>query len=524
MLSLVVVIPILIAVLLFVFSTNTGARILAIIMQTVLFGISVWLVFATRAGDIVTFVGSDGDVLGIVLRANSLSAVFILLTTFIFLAATIYTYKEDRDMRTFWFLLFLLEASFIGLFLTNDLFNIFVLVEVSTLVTVILTLFDRKQRNMYYGKVFLMANVVAAQFYLLGLAYVYRLTGVLDIYRVTEAIALTDRANLVLPYVLIMTTVAFKCTLIPFFSWTPKAKIYPRSPTVVAAILSGLQAKTALYLFLRFQEIFAPIAATEFFMVIGIIAGIFGAFMAICQTNMKMILAYHTVSQVGLIIIGVSGEAGNIGGLYHIVSHAMFKTTLFLGTGIIFHSYGTGNVYKIRGVFRRMPVVAVGMIAAVLGIVGAPFFIGSVSKYFVAHNVSFALNLTVILISLGTIISFIKFSRMFFGKSDLYGDIPVAENCRTIPVIIMGAICLAGGVFGPEMIYFLFRYSVDIDFLGYAQKSLVFAGSLAAGYVIYNLAVKENHTLKRVGDVKFSFKSICASLGVFFGVMLLWVG
>ncbi|MCL1862987.1 MAG: hypothetical protein FWF78_05435 [Defluviitaleaceae bacterium] len=522
MLSFVVVIPILIAVLLFIFSTNTGARILAIVMQTVLFGISVWLVFATRTQDIVTYVGSEGDALGIVLRANTLSSVFILLTTFIFLAAAIYTYKEERDMRTFWFLLFLLEASFVGLFLTNDLFNIFVLVEVSTLVTVILTLFDRKQRNMFYGKVFLMANVVAAQFYLLGLAYVYRFTGVLDIYRVTEAIAHADRANLVLPYVLIMTTIAFKCTLIPFFSWTPKAKIYPLSPTIVAAILSGLQAKTAIYLFLRIQEVFAPVAATEFFIVIGIIAGVFGAFMAICQTNIKMILAYHTVSQVGLIIIGVSSDLSYIGGLYHIVSHAMFKTTLFLGVGIIFHSYGTGNVYKIRGVFRRMPVVSIGMAAAVLGIVGAPFFIGSVSKYFLSYDVPLLMNMIFIIISLGTIISFIKFSGMFFGKLELRGDIPIAEGCRTVPVVIMGAICLVGGIFGPQMIYILFRYSVTVDFFGYVQKSLIFFGSLVVGYAVYKFAVNEK--LKNIGDINFSFKSICASLGVFFGIMLLWVG
>ncbi|MCL2704274.1 MAG: proton-conducting membrane transporter [Defluviitaleaceae bacterium] len=528
MLTFLIIIPVLIAVLLFVLSTNRAAKILAIVFQSILFVASVYIVIATREADIVTFVGSYDDVLGIILRVNSLSAVFVLLTTFIFLAVSVYSYSytEKRDTRTFWFLMFLLEASFIGLFLAGDLFNIFVLVEVSTLVTVILTMYDRSKRNIFHGKVFLMANVVVAQFFLIGLGYIYRLTGALDMERVTEALGLIDGSNLALPYVLIMTTVAFKCTLIPFFSWTPKARIYPNAPTVVAAILSGLQAKTALYLFICFQDMFQNIASQEFFLVIGIITGLFGAVMAICQSDIKMILAYHTVSQVGLIIIGISMGSlySYAGGLYHIVSHAMFKTTLFLSTGIVIHSYGTSDVYKIRGVMKRMPVVGVATAAAVLGITGAPFFIGSISKYFIAYDAPPLLNIVTIVLSLGTIISFVKFSSIFFGHSELVGDIPKAEKCRIIPVFTMGAICLAGGLFGTQFIYHLFRFQVNISIAGYAQKSAIFVISAAAGYLIYQHIVKGNAVLKRLGAVNFSFKSVCASLGVFFAVLLVFIG
>jgi multicomponent Na+:H+ antiporter subunit D len=524
MLSFFVIIPVLIAVLLFIFSTNKTAKTLAIAVQSVLFAFSIYLVYLTREADVVTFVGSYDDVLGIILRANSLSAVFILLTTFIFLAVSVYSfsYNENRGTRTFWFLMFLLEASFIGLFLTGDMFNIFVLVEVSTLVTVILTMYDRERRNIYNGKIFIMVNVVAAQFFLLGLGYIYRLTGVMDMARATELLGQLDGAALTLPYALIMTTIAFKCTLIPFFSWTPKVRIYPNSPTVVTAILSGLQAKTALYLFLRFQEVFEPIAATDIFLVIGIIAGLFGAVMAICQSDIRMILAYHTISQVGLIVIGVSAGSGYsyIGGLYHIISHAMFKTTLFLSTGIIIHSYGTADVYRIRGVMKRMPVVGVATLAAVLGITGAPLFIGSVSKYFIAYDVNPVLNTVLILLSLGTIISFVKFSTMFRGHSELEGDIVKAERSRTLPVLILGAICLAGGLFGTRLIYLFFRYPVYIDTIGYAQKSLIFAASAIAGYMVYKYGVSGNAVLRRLGEISFNFKAVCASMGAFFAVLL----
>jgi multicomponent Na+:H+ antiporter subunit D len=298
MLTFFVIVPVVLAVILFAASSNKAAKLIAIIFQSALFIASVYLVLDTRYVERVTIVGSYNDILGIILRANTLSAIFVLLTTFIFLATSIYSYSYQKDAKTFWFLMFLLEASFIGLFLTGDLFNVFVLIEVSTLVTVVLAMYDRKSRNIFHGKVFLLSNVVSIQFYLLGLGYIYRHIGAMDMNRVAEAVAETHNVNLVLPYVLMMTAIAFKNTLIPFFSWTPKVRIYPKAPTVVAAVLSGLQAKTSLYVFIRLQEIFEPIAAHEIFLVIGIVTGLFGAVMAICQSNIKMILAYHTTNRV----------------------------------------------------------------------------------------------------------------------------------------------------------------------------------------------------------------------------------
>jgi len=526
MLTFFVITPIIIATFLFIASSNKAVRVLSIVFQSALFAASAYLVLQTRETEIVTFVGTYDDVLGIILRANTLSAVFVMLTTLIFLAVAVYTFNDARDKRSFWFLLFLMESSFIGLFLTGDLFNIFVLIEVSTLVIVILTMYDRQRRNMFYGKVFLMANIVAVQFYLLGLGYIYRLTGALDMVRVAELLADIPPESQLLPYVLIMTTLAFKCTLIPFFSWTPKVRLYPGSPTAVAAILSGLQIKSALYLFLRFQDIFGAISSAEFFLIVGIITGLFGAVMAISQTDVKLILAYHTVSQIGLIIIGVSAGHlySHIGGLYHIISHAMFKTTLFLSTGIICQSYGTSDVYKIRGVMRSMPLAGAATGMAVLGIAGAPFFIGSISKYFIAYDVPLYLNAATIAISLGTIVSFIKFSSMFMGKPEAKGGISKAPRSRSIPVVALGAACLLGGIFGTQIIYFLFRYEVQVVFTSYVQKSLIFAGSCIAGYFIYKHLVKGNGWLVKFGAMKFGFKTICASIGAFFAAMLLLVG
>jgi len=526
MLTPYVIAPVLVAAFLYVTSTNRSARTLAVIFQAALFMASIYLVYITRDGEVVTFIGNYVDGLGITLRANNLSADFVLITAFIFLIVSSFSYRDKKDVPLFWFLMFIMEATLIGLFFSRDLFNVFVLMELSTAVTLILVMYDRNRRNVFHGMVFLMTNLVAAQFYLFGLGYIYMLTGSMDASRIADVIATLPANTLILPYALIMTAIAFKCTLIPFFSWSPKVRVYPGAPTIVQAILSGLQIKSAVYLFLLFQEIFEPIAVNEFFLAIGIISGLFGAFMAICQSNVKMILAYHTVSQVGLIIIGVSvGSAyAYTGGLYHIFSHAVFKTTLFLCVGMIIPIYGTSNIYEIRGVMKRLPMVSIATIAAVLGIVGAPFFIGSVSKYFISYDIPFLLNAVVIVISLGTVVSFVKFSSMFFGKPGDNCSLSRPGKFKAVPTLALGIICLAGGIFGTQIIYFLFRHNVNVVATSYVQKSLIFLVNAGVGFLIYKYLVSGNMTLKRIGEMNLSFRSVCIAIGVFFGVMLLYVG
>ena len=526
MLPFVVIIPVLIAVFLFVFSTNKAARVLAIIFQSFFVAFSFYLFIISRHQDVVTYVGSYDDVLGIILKSTNISSVFILLTSIIFLAVAIYSYNEV-GVKTFWFLLFLLEGVLAGLFLTQDLFNIFVLVEVATVVVIVLIMYYRGRRQMFTGMIYFMLNIVAMQFYLFGIAYIYMLVGAFDITYVSYAVTYLDRGALTLPYGLIMTGMAFKCAIIPMHSFVPKVRLYPAAPSAVVAILSGIQIKTNVFLFLQMQRVFGDFAATDFFLALGILTSLVGVFMAICQTDIKMILAYHTVSQVGLIIIGLSaGTAYSfLGGLYHVISHGVFKSALFLSAGIIFHAYGTRDVYKIKGVFKQLPWVGVVTIAAVLGITGAPFFIGSISKYFIAADVPLFVEWSVIIISLGTIISFTKYASMLFGKpTTLEGNSPVPDKWRLAPSLGLAAICLLGGVFGQPLVQFLFVTDATIDVMGYIQKALIFFASAIVGFVIYKYIVKGNVLLKKIGALDLGFRGAVVTMGVFFGIIMVFVG
>ena len=522
MLAYFVIIPILIAVFLYLFSSVKSGRIIAIIAQAALVAFSFYLFTISRAEARITVIGIYEGSLGIVLLSDNVSSAFILLTSFIFLIASIYSFHENNT-RLFWFLLFLWEGLLIGIFLARDFFNIFVLMEVLAIVVVILIMFNREKRSLYDGIIYLMANLVAIQFYLFGIGYIYMITGTLDMYLAAQAIAELDRSSVFLPYALIMTSIAFKCALLPLFSWLPKAHGTPSAPASISAILSGLHIKSAVYLFLRFHQVFEGVAAREFFLVVGIFTGIVGFIMALSQKDIKLILAYHTISQVGLIMaaLNIGDIYSYTGGLYHIFNHALFKSCLFLTAGIIAELYKTREIYKIQGVFKQMPVVGLATLLAIFGITGAPFFNGSISKYFIVSGANWILNGIFIFMSLGTIISFVKYSTILWGNPNVSQTFVKVDKCRQYTTLVLGLFCCFGGIFGAQFIEFLFGVQVSVNVFGYIEKVVVFLASLAIGYLIYKYFVKSSSLLGYISKARLNFRGMCASMGLFFAVILI---
>jgi len=457
---------------------------------------------------------------GIMLYADRLAATMTLLTAFLFLVLLVFEADRLVSDKNFCMLFLILEGLLSGIFLLDDLFSIFILIEVSTLVASLLIMFRRDSRSMYDGLFYMVINIFAATFFLLGLAMLYKQTGTFSLQ--TLARILPDAENmkpLYLPYALILTAACLKAALMPLFSWLPKAHGTPSAPSVVSAVLSGLYVKNGIYLFIRCQSAFQAIDTSTFFLIAGAVTAIAGAVFAIAQSDIKLILSYHTVSQIGLIMVALNmgSETAAVGGMYHIVNHALFKTVLFLGAGVIIDEYGTRNMYDIHGVFRRMPLIAVSMVAAILGITGAPLFNGSISKYLIQHDVSDTLGgAALLLINVGTLVSFIKFSGMFFGNTRKKARVFAG---RTAACLLLGSLCLALGVFGAPVVKILFGFNITIDPVGYLKKSLVFLLSAGSAWLIYRFAVRDRAFWKRVRKVDFGFNTSALSVVLFFAVL-----
>lgn len=464
---------------------------------------------------------------GIALRADSLAASMVLLTCFIFLMCVLFNYRKTYSDRLFLFLFTALEGLITGIFLSNDLFNVFVLVEVSTVVISVLVMYKRDSGSIYDGMLYLLINIVAMSFFLFGLGVLYKRIGIIDMTGLKTALSqLESPQSVLLPYAMIITAVSLKSALMPLFSWLPKAHGTPSAPSVVSAVLSALYVKSGLYLFIRIQDIFSPILNTwDFFLLMGFVTAVAGFVLAIAQKDIKLILAYHTVSQIGLIMMGLSmGKLHTYwGAVYHIMNHAVFKTTLFLTAGMITDVYGTRNVYEVKGVMRRMPVVGMAMVFAILGITGAPLFNGSISKFLISYGAKGSwVEYALILVNLGTILSFMKYGAMLFGgeKKSVRSD---CDPLRKVVVSVMALLCFIGGIFGRLIIQWVYQVSFDMNALDYWMKAVLFLSSVAVAFVLYVPLKKMKSHLDKLHSFELSFNSVCAAISGFFVVILVYI-
>ncbi len=528
-LHLIVLLPVISAAFAF-FLPRKWFHLVLVLTQTVTVLYAVDLFLDVRWGQGV-FEHVAGWPSGIAIRlvADNLSVPLVLLVTVFCAGAFLFSTRAGYMDNTFLFLVLLLESAMLGVFLSGDLFNIYVLFELGMLCVAILIMYKRDKQSVYDGIFYIMMNFIAMAFMLLGIGYIYRMTGTLDLQVLHERLALVEDASIVfVPYALIMTAIALKAALLPLFGWLPRAHGAPSAPSIVSAILSGVQVKVGVYLLIRLQAVFLPVAdASTFFAVLGLVTSIVGFMLAVAQKDIKLILAYHTVSQVGLIVMGLNmgSVASYWGGMMHIVNHAFFKGLLFLSAGVIIEEYGSRSYAEIRGGFRRMPVVGIATLAGVLGITGAPFFNGSISKYFIESGLQGDLwPLGMYLINFGTTLSFVKYSLILFGKPTAKQP-PNRDPFVAGVTLVFGLVCLAGGLFGSMAVEFLFGYSYAVPGAYGLTKILTFLATLALAVATYFLVIQRiGGFLQRIREYRFNFNQVTVFMTSFFVALVsyLW--
>ena len=525
-LLILVLLPLVAGIICYLLPIKLG-RFFSVVVQSIVFVLAIFLFSQVYPEHTISLtVGGFTPVAGIVLRADLLSSIMLLLTGFLFLVYLVHCFKQPYVDTAFLTLFFILESLILAIFLSGDLFNIYVLMEVGTIVVTLLILFKHKKRSIYDGMIYMMINIVAMMFFLLGAGMLYRLAGALDLVLLGERITqIQDKQQLILPCALMLTAVALKAAIFPVFSWLPKAHGTPGAPGIVSAVLSSIYVKAGIYLLIRVQVLFSSaFHLSSFFLAIGFITAFAGIILALSQTDIKRILAYSTVSQVGLILVGLGQgtEQAYYGALYHIVSHALFKSVLFLAASMIIDVYQTRNIHKIKGVFRQMPVVSIAIVIAMLGVTGAPFFNGSVSKYLIKVSLGEGVfSYGLILINLGTLLYFFRFALILKGsKSAASVHIPVH---RQITVNILAFLCLIGGLAGPVLVNLLFPLALHFSFGSYAEKMIAYLLTLGASVLIYKLGAKRIYRLTSKLTYEPSFNHMCLAIVIYFVIQVLYL-
>ena len=363
--------------------------------------IAVFASFATllhvaEHGEIIYLLGNWPRPLGIEYRIDSLNALVVSMIVLVALITAIYSKdfvrRENPGKEAQYYVLFLLLITgLVGMTITGDAFNLYVLLEVSSLTSYgLIAMGSRRAVVASYNYVIM--GTIGASFYLLGVGYLYIKTGSLnmvDIQRVLAADDLYRSGTVHIAFMLIMLGAAIKMAFFPLHGWLPNA--YSFAPTVSGCILAPLISKVTVYIMVRMMiTVFGPYYVFEilnwdqvltWFAVLAIVAG---SILALAQTDLRKMLAYIIVAEVGYMVGGIwlANENGLTGAIYHILGDAFMTLCVFLAVGNLIARTGKYHIYDMDGVFRKMPWTMAAFTVGALSLIGIPPTCGFFSKWY----------------------------------------------------------------------------------------------------------------------------------------------
>ncbi|MFA5275280.1 MAG: proton-conducting transporter membrane subunit, partial [Candidatus Omnitrophota bacterium] len=336
---------------------------------------------------IVYKIGGWNFPLGVLLVADGLSSFLLVVVNIVVFLVLIYSVGYMRHYTGRWkfYTLFMLMLSGInGVIISGDLFNCYVFLELSSICAYILVAFGLEPEHLEASFKYAVMGAAASIFILLGIALLYGYTSTLNMSDMADALSAKPQGFLIgFISVLFLAGFGLKAALVPFHAWLPDA--HSSAPTPVSAVLSGVFIK-ALGVYAISRIFFNVIGVTDkilqVLMLLGIISMAVGAFLAVSQNDMKRMLAYSSISQLGYIIfaLGVGTPLALLGGIFHLFNHASAKSLLFLNAGSIEHATGRRELDGLGGLNSKLPLTSNTSLIGAMSISGIPPFAGFWSK------------------------------------------------------------------------------------------------------------------------------------------------
>jgi multicomponent Na+:H+ antiporter subunit D len=406
--------------------------------------LALYFMFAPGKGSYNYIIGGwepvRGIPIGIYFTLDGLTVFMLAIINIIAFLASFYAIsyiKRYTAENNFYALLGLMVGGMNGVVMTGDLFNLFVFLEISVIASYALVAFGTEKNELEASFKYQVLGGMASMLILFGIGMIYWKTKTLNMADVGYILSNTRQDNyLLFTQLIFIAGFGLKAALIPFHAWLPDA--HSSAPSPISAMLSGVLIKAVgIYVIFRlFFNMFSlsPEVSTVI-IVLGTVSMVLGVFLAVGQWDIKRLLAYHSISQMGYVIIGVGigmlilSNDGNrsiaalsiAGGLFHLVNHAVFKGLLFLNAGAIEYVTGTRNLKEMGGLSERMPVTYSTSLGASMAISGIPPFNGFFSKLIIIlaaiSGEYYLLASLAILVSIITLASFLKFQKFsFFSK------------------------------------------------------------------------------------------------------------
>ncbi len=395
--ALQVVVPLLSAPLCMLIGRGRFAYGFTLIVTWAALAISAMLLYSVLEGGPISYqLGGWAPPWGIEYRVDPVNAYVLLIVSAI--GALVMCYAKasiDREIGRgreylFYTAYLLCLSGLLGVTITGDAFNIFVFFEISSLASYILISLGADRRALTAAFNYLIFGTIGATFFLIGIGLLYQMTGTLNIADLAERVPpLTGNRTVQAAFIFMAVGLAVKAAIFPLHSWLPNA--YAFAPSVVTAFLAATATKVAVYVLIRS---YFTIFGTDFsfgsmslgpgLMAPAIAAMLVGSTIAMFQIDIKRMLAYSSVAQIGYMVLGIGFATvlGVTGGMLHLFNHALIKAALFLAMGCVFYRMGSVRIEAMAGLGKRMPWTMAAFVGGGLSLIGVPLTAGFVSKWY----------------------------------------------------------------------------------------------------------------------------------------------
>jgi multicomponent Na+:H+ antiporter subunit D len=419
---------------------------------------------------------------GIEYVLDPLSGIMAVVVAFVAFVVALYAdhfMKDSAKLRVgiFYSLFLILSAGLLGMMITGDVFNLYVFLEIASLSGYALIAAGGNRGTVAAFR-YLLVGTIGASFYLLGVGYLYAMTGSLNMADLAEKLVpLMNSPVIAVAIVMIMLGFGIKMAAFPLHGWQPDA--YTHAHPAATPLIAGVMAKVPAYAALRFFFFIMPFTAApvqKVLYVMGILAAagiIIGSIMAIAQKDFRRMLAYSSIAQIGYIVVGlaIGNSLALIGAVLHIVNHAIMKCCLFLIAGAVKWRTNEHTIDKYIEMNKKLPLTMGALIIAALSMVGIPPTAGFFSKwYLVLGAIEADMWFYVVIIVLSSLLNAIYFFRVlenvYMKKSK--EEIP-DKNPRgrwelpwqmLAPIVVLGVCILVLGIFNEPLISSVIQFAI----------------------------------------------------------------
>ena len=402
------------------FTTFTGA--------TIYLGYALYLLWLVwDQGIQVTNLGGWQLPFGIALTVDLLSATMLGISALMGWVVLLYTFATidpERERYGFYALYQFLILGISGAFLAGDLFNLYVWFEVMLISSFGLMTLGGEPDQLEGGLKYVVINLVSSTFFLIAVGLIYGATGTLNMAQLSIVLAFTETSRLIPALaMLFLITFGIKAAVFPLFFWLPAS--YHTPPVAVTALFGGLLTKVGVYALYRVFTLFfveQPPFIHDLLLVIAGLTMVVGVLGAIAQNNIRRILSFHIISQIGYMIMGLGlfSISGLTGGVFYIVHHIIVKTALLMLGGAMEKLEGSGDLKAMGGQLNERPMLAALFLVAALSLAGIPPFSGFFSKLTLLSSAleqeSYAIAAVSLAVSLLTLFSMTKIWTEVFWK------------------------------------------------------------------------------------------------------------